>query len=164
MSSRSKAPVSTHWYNPPLGQVPGVVSLSMLSTFLRCLPRRLIGASRVLGREMIQDALATVDAWSPRDRFEAPLVMQIATLGLSAREAELAATAEPDFDLRMRITRYMSMLQRRAEGLGAEVRRHRRELKLGLNLQHVAPLAQGYDLDALEAVWHDPERELEERT
>jgi hypothetical protein len=111
---------------------------------------------------MIQDALASVDAFGPRDRLEAMLVMQIPTLLLAAREAEAAATAEPDFNLRMRRQRHMAMLQRRAEGLSAEVRRHRRSLVTGLDLQHAPPHALGYDLDALEAVWRDPARDLPE--
>jgi hypothetical protein len=139
-----------------------VISLAMLFNFLRCLPRPGIGGPVAYGRQMIQDALAAVDAFGPRDRLEALLVMPIPTLLLAAKDAEAAARAEPDFDRRMRIERHMMALQRRAEALGAEVRRHRRALA-AQDLQHVPPQpALGYDLDALEAVWRDLELELPE--
>lgn len=152
----------SNWYNPPLGHLPGVISLAMLTSFLHCLPRPRPGASRALGRQMIQDALAALDAWSPRDRFEALLVLQIPTLLLAAQEVEAEARAAPDFDQRMRLYRRVAVFQRRVEGLGAEVRRHRRELAVGQDLQHAPPPQQGYDLDALEAVWREPARELPE--
>ena len=155
-------PSSPDWMNPLLGRLPGVISLAMLFDFLRCLPRPRLGGPVGYGRQMIADALAAIDAIGPRDKVEAALVMQIPTLLLAARETEAAARAEPDLDRRMRIERHMSMLQRRAEGLSAEVRRHRKELVTGLNLRHVSPPALEYDLDMLEAVWRDLERELPE--
>ena len=155
-------PSSPDWMNPLLGRVPGVISLAMLFDFLRCLPRPRLGGPVAYGRQMIQDALAAVDAIGPRDKVEAVLAMQIPTLLLAAKEAEAAARVEPDFDRRMRIERHMAMLQRRAEGLSAEVRRHRRELAVGSGLRHVSPPALVYDLDVLEAVWRDLERELPE--
>lgn len=75
-------PRSTNWFNPMPGQVHGVISLAMLANFPRCLPRRRRGGPAAHGRQMIQDALAAVDAIGPRDRFEVVLVMQIPTLRL----------------------------------------------------------------------------------
>ena len=150
------------YYNPILGRLPGVISLAMLIDFLRCLPRPPIGAPLAYGRQMIQDALASVDAFGPRDRLEAMLVLPIPTLLLAAREMEAAAAADPDLDRRMRLRRQMMALQRRAEALGAEVRRHRRELARR-DVQHVPPQpAWEFDLDALEAAWRDPEAVLQE--
>jgi hypothetical protein len=89
--------------------------------------------------------------------------MPIPTLLLAAKDAEAQAMAEPDFDRRMRRQRRMMALPRRAEGLGAEVRRHRRE-PAARDLPHALPFARGYDLDALEAVWWEPEREAPKTT
>lgn len=149
------------YLNPALGRVPGVISAAMLTRLLRGLPRPGAGDLPAMGRQMIQDALASVDAIGPRDKFEATLVTQIPGLMLAAQEIEAEARVEPNVDRRIRMQKHMMALQRRAEGLGAELRRHRRGLAQQ-DLQHVSPPAQAYDLDALEAVWQQPERALAE--
>jgi hypothetical protein len=151
----------TTYLNPLLGRVSGCVSLAMLFDLLRALPRPLVGGPVAYGRQMILDALAEVDAWAPRDRFEAALALQIPTLLLAGRAAEAAARVEADWDRRMRLERHVMTSQRRAEALGREIRRHRKDLAAE-GLVHVSPPGFVCDADALEAVWRDLERALPE--
>jgi len=151
----------TTYLNPALGLLPGSVSLWMLSSLLRALPRPDVVGSAALARAMLLDALAYVDAFGPRDRLEAMLVMQVPPLRAEAESWMRMAAAEPELERKLRLQRHAGMLQRRAEALGQEVRRHRRALEKQ-GLEHIAPAPQACDLAALEAAWRDPSVVLEE--
>ena len=145
----------TTYFNPPAGVLPGSVSLSMLQDLLRALPLPGPGDAPEIGRAMILDALAVVDAAGPRDALEATLLMQVPPLLLAARQTQALAVGEADWDRRAKMQREVMALQRRAEGLQREVRRHRRALA-AQGVEHVASPAQAVDVARLEAAWRDP--------
>jgi hypothetical protein len=147
--------------NPMLGRVPGVISLAMLFNFLRCLPRPFVGGPVAYGRQMIQDALAAVDAIDPRDRLEAVLALRIPLLEAEADATYALARLESDWEQKARKQRHAMALERRAEAVRREIRRHRRALAAE-DVQHVSPPPLAYDLDALEAVWRDLQSALPE--
>jgi hypothetical protein len=149
----------TTYLSPRLGSLPGCISLAMLADLLRCLPRPQPDQSRDYGRQLIQDALAMLDAIAPRDRLEAELAVQMLALHAQARPALMRAAAEQDPDRQMRLQRHAMALQRRAEAQERSIARHRRTLAREGEV-HVAPPGWEYDLDALEAAWRDPAAEL----
>lgn len=151
--------VITTYLNPLLGLLPGCISLAMLYDLLCCLPRPRAGGPRDYGRQLIQDALAMLDAAAPRDRLEAMLATQMVALHAQARPALMRAAMEENPDRQARLQRHAMALQRRAEALERAIARHRRALARE-GLVHVAPPGWEYDLDALEAVWRDPTAEL----
>ena len=102
----------SNYYNPMLGRVPGCVSLAMVFDFLCCLPRPRIGGPVAYGRQMIQDTLGAVDAFGPRDRFEAMLVMRIPVLEVEADATYALAQRETDWDRKARMQRHAMALSR----------------------------------------------------